>query len=85
MSFYYDPLLSYLFHKTNTITKGNTLQECFLTDEGIKEYEKKCLIEYSDFRQEYWNSYEYDNSDFEDVCNKELDYIINNGGDWIDD
>lgn len=81
----YDPLLSYMFQKTTIILDGISLQERFLTTEGIKEYEEKSIIGYIEFVNSKWAGYEPDDSLFVKACKAEEEYIINNGGDWIYD
>lgn len=78
----YDPLLSYMFLKTNNIIDGDSLQDRFLTSEGIKEYEDRTLQGYFEYK---WSEYEPDDSLYDRACKAEEDYIINNGGDWIYD
>lgn len=81
----YDPLLSYMYLKTNNIIDGNSLQDRFLTSDGIKEYEDYTLQGYFDYNNDLWSGYEPDDSLYDRACKAEEDYIINNGGDWIYD
>ncbi len=81
----YDPLLSYMFVKTNNNIDGKSLQDRFLTSEGIKEYEDRTLHGYFEFNNASWSRYEPDDSLYDRACKAEEDYIINNGGDWIYD
>ena len=81
----YDPLLSYMFMKTNNVLEGKTLQERFVTIEGIKEFEGKTLNSYFEYHNDMCVGYEPDNSLYNRACKAEEDYIINNGGDWIYD
>ena len=71
----YDPLLSYMFMKTKNILEGNTLQERFLTIEGIKEFEDKTITNYFEYRNDMYAGYEPDNSLYDRACKAEEDYI----------
>lgn len=81
----YDPLLSYLLVKSNDLLEGDSIQERFLTKDGIIQYEKETINYYHDCLYEEWAKYEPDDSGFERACEAEVEYIINNGGDWIYD
>ena len=56
----YDPLLSYMYLKTNNFIDGNSLQDRFLTSDGIKEFEDYTLQGYFDYKNELWSGYEPD-------------------------
>ena len=78
----YDPLLSYLFLKSNDILEGSSVQERFLKKEGIIRYETQIINNYND----YLDPGDIPDDDgFERACKAEMEYIINNGGDWIYD
>lgn len=61
----------------------NRIAAHFLTDAGIAERERLIEIENEETR-ERWSQQE-DDSGWQSCLNDELNYIRNNGGDWIDD
>lgn len=83
----YDPLLSYIRFKIAELGYKESVQSFFLTKEGLENFERITIDEYKNYLSSRCDGY-FDVDDvkaFEEVCKKEEEYIINNGGDWIYD
>lgn len=87
----FDPLLSFLYVKSNNEVEGNSVQERFLLPDAIKIFENNVIKAYKEYTNEMDEAKirALDNSWAEDANNwgqkKEMEYILNNGGDWIYD
>jgi len=81
----YDPLLSYLHFKSNNVYNEDNIQKRFLTAEGIVSFENNLIYDYDSAQRDFLFYDDNANSMNDWGQNSEMDYINNNGGDWIYD